>query len=142
MFPAIPDYPHNTSEVLISFENALKIIRSVDNITQGIKKIVYLVGWQGLGHDDLYPDMTAVNDHLKRDCDPDGKTSLLWLIEEAKKYNTVVSFHGNLADAYEQSPSFPELAAAGNVPAGKTAIRGGKVTLSVGSGEAYALIQE
>lgn len=115
MFLARPDYPHNTSEVLINFENALKIIRCVDNITQGIGKIVYLVGWQGLGHDDLYPDMTAVNDHLKRDCDPDGRSSLLWLIEEAKKYNTVVSFHGNLADAYEQSPSFPELAAANAV---------------------------
>lgn len=115
MFLARPDYPHDTSEVLISFEDALEIIRRVDTITQGVDKIIYLVGWQGLGHDDLYPDMTAVNDHLKRACDPDGRTSLLWLIEEAKKYHTVVSFHGNLADAYEQSPSFPELAAANAV---------------------------
>ena len=110
MFLAKPDYKTNTSEVLISFEQALEIIKTVDAITQGIQKIIYLVGWQGIGHDNLYPEMNAVNDYLKRDCDPDGRTSLWWLSKEAKKYNTVISFHGNLADAYEESPSFPDLA--------------------------------
>ncbi len=105
MFLARPDFARGVSDVLISFEDALGIIRIVDALTQGIRKIVYLVGWQGLGHDDCYPEMHKVNDYLKRDCDPDGRTSLLWLIEEAKKYHTVVSVHGNLADEYGDNES-------------------------------------
>lgn len=112
MFLAKPDFPNNRSEVLISFETALEHIKAVDAITQGITKIIYLVGWQGLGHDDCYPEMEKVNDYLKRDCDKDGRESLLWLINEAKKYNTVVSFHGNVADEYDVNASHPEFVAA------------------------------
>lgn len=108
MFLAKPDFPNKTSDVKISFEQALDIVKKIDNITQGVKKIIYLVGWQGLGHDDCYPLMEVVNDHLKRDCDKTGKESLLWLIEEAKKYNTVISYHGNLSDCYSENETFPE----------------------------------
>ncbi|MBQ7961376.1 MAG: hypothetical protein IJ289_02150 [Clostridia bacterium] len=34
MFLAKPDYENNTSEVLINFEQALEIIKRIDNITQ------------------------------------------------------------------------------------------------------------
>ena len=112
MYLADPDFENNRSKVYINFESALEIIKAVDNMTQGIQKIIYLVGWQGLGHDDCYPVMEKVNDWLKRDCDADGKESLLWLIGEAKKYNTVVSFHGNVADAYEDSDFHDEFVAA------------------------------
>ena len=54
MFLAKPDREKNTSEVLISFEEAFDIIKSVDNITQGITKIVYLVGRQGFGHETVF----------------------------------------------------------------------------------------
>lgn len=115
MFLAEPDFPNNRSNVKITFEEALEIIREVDSITQGIQKIIYLVGWQGLGHDDCYPEMEVVNDWLKRDCDANGLESLLWLIEEAKKYNTVVSFHGNVADEYGANFSHPEFVEANAV---------------------------
>lgn len=115
MFLAKPDYENNTSDVLINFEQALEIIKSIDNITQGIEKIIYLVGWQGLGHDDLYPEMNVINPYLKRDCDATAKDSLLWLIENAKKYNTVISYHGNVADAYKASPTHNEFVKAGAV---------------------------
>lgn len=115
MFLAEPDFPNNRSNVMITFEQALEIIKGVDNITQGIKKIIYLVGWQGLGHDDCYPEMEVVNDWLKRDCDANGLESLLWLIEEAKKHNTVVSFHGNVADEYGVNFSHPEFVEANAV---------------------------
>ena len=52
MYLAEPDFPNNRSQVFITFEQALDIIKAVDCITQGVLKIVYLVGWQGLGHDD------------------------------------------------------------------------------------------
>ncbi|MBR4896477.1 MAG: hypothetical protein IKZ41_08610, partial [Clostridia bacterium] len=105
MYLATPDFPHGTSDVKINFEQALGIIKTVDALTQGITKILYLVGWQGLGHDDCYPEMHKVNDFLKRDCDRDGREGLLWLIAEAKKYHTVVSVHGNLADEYGDNES-------------------------------------
>ena len=108
MFLAKPDWEKRTSEVLINFEQALEIIRMMDNITQGIKKIVYLVGWQGLGHDDCYPEMEVINPYLKRDCDATPRDSFMWLFEEAKKYNTVVSVHGNIADEYDANQSHPE----------------------------------
>ena len=112
MFLAIPDYPNRRSKVFINFEQALEIIKAADILTRGVPKIVYLVGWQGLGHDDCFPEMDVINEALKRDCDASARESLYWLYEEAKKYNTVVSFHGNLSDAYTETPSFPELAAA------------------------------
>ena len=112
MFLAKPDWSKNTSEVLISFEQALEIIKTIDNITQGITKIVYLVGWQGLGHDDCFPEMEVVNPYLKRACDETAKDSYIWLYEEAKKYNTVVSVHGNISDEYAVNQSHGEFVGA------------------------------
>lgn len=119
MFLARPDFKKGVSEVLINFEQALELIRTVDSLTQGIQKIVYLVGWQGLGHDDCYPEMEKVNDFLKRPCDKDGHESLLWLVEEAKRYHTVVSFHGNIADEYSANASHAEIVAANAVVNGE-----------------------
>ena len=76
MYLAEPDFPNNRSKVFITFEQALDIIKAVDYITQGVQKIVYLVGWQGLGHDDCYPEMDVVNEALKRDCDDNARQSL------------------------------------------------------------------
>ena len=115
MYLAEPDFTAMRSKVFITFEQALEIIKTVDQLTQGIPKIVYLVGWQGLGHDDCYPEMDVVNEALKRPEDKTARDSLWWLFEEAKKYHTVVSFHGNLADAYTATPCFPELVKANAV---------------------------
>jgi hypothetical protein len=38
-------------EVMCTFEEALEVIRKTDNLTRGIPKIIYLVGWQKGGHD-------------------------------------------------------------------------------------------
>lgn len=103
---SFPDKKGNGSIVENTFEDALNIIKTVDNLTQGITKIIYLVGWQYNGHDDKYPDFFEVNEALKRKEDKSAYDSLLWLMEEAKKYNTVVSFHINFNDAYENAPSF------------------------------------
>ena len=112
MYLAEPDFPNNRSRVFITFEQALEIIKTVDRLTQGIQKVVYLVGWQGLGHDDCYPEMEVVNDALKRPADKTARDSLWWLFEQAKQYHTVVSFHVNVSDAYTATPCFPALAAA------------------------------
>lgn len=96
------------SKVLLTFEEALEYIKKIDNITQGITKIYYLVGWQYLGHDDKYPDFFEVNEALKRPEDKTAYDSFKWFSEEAKKYHSVISVHINFNDAYDNAPSFNE----------------------------------
>lgn len=87
-----------------TFEQALEKIRIADALTAGAPKIVYLVGWQYHGHDDKYPAFFEVNEAAKRPQDACARDSLLWLMEEAKRYHTTVSLHINLSDAYPISP--------------------------------------
>lgn len=97
--------PH---DVLCTFEQALEVIRRTDNLTQGIPKIIYLVGWQAGGHDHQYPAWFPVNEKLKRPQDASALESLRWLIREGRKYNTTVSLHINMVDAYRHSPLWEE----------------------------------
>ncbi len=115
MYLADPDFDNNRSNVYVTFEQALEIVKAVDKITQGIQKIIYLVGWQGLGHDDCWPEMDTVNEYLKRDEDKTAHDSFLWLYEEAKKYNTVISVHVNVSDAVKEDGIFHELVATDSV---------------------------
>ena len=101
------------SHVLMTFAEALPYIRQIDNMTPGITKIYYLVGWQYLGHDDKYPDFFEVNEALKRPEDKTAWNSFKWLSDEAKKYNSVISVHINFNDAYDNAPSFNDFVKAG-----------------------------
>ena len=94
--------------VYMTCEQALEAIKGMDAITLGLPKIVYLVGWQYNGHDSKYPALFEGNKAIKRDCDEDALQSIRWLMEEAKKYHTVVSLHINLYDAYTDSPLFDQ----------------------------------
>jgi len=87
-----------------TFAQALERIRKVDNMTKGIPKIMYLVGWQFEGHDSKYPAWSEANELLKRPEDKTALDSLLWLMNEGYRYNTTVSLHINMNDAYENSP--------------------------------------
>ena len=92
------------SKVSLNFEQALDVIRKIDNLTLGIPKIIYLVGWQYNGHDSKYPAWDQVNPLLKRPQDKTALESMKWLMEEAFRYNTTVSVHINMFDAYDDSP--------------------------------------
>lgn len=96
------------TDVKINFEQALDIIKKLDKLTLGMNKVVYLVGWQFNGHDSKYPAWSEVNAALKRDVDKTAADSLVWLMNEAYKYNTTVSLHINMNDAYEDSPLWDE----------------------------------
>lgn len=84
----------------LDFEDTLEAIRRVDNVTRGLEKKCYLVGWQTNGHDTGFPQFDTVNPRHARE----GETSLeslKWLIKEAKeRYNTTVVLHVNFSDAY------------------------------------------
>lgn len=95
------------SHVSARFDYALDVIRQVDNVTRGMPKVIYLVGWQYQGHDDKYPAWFEVNEHLKcTACEHvTALDCLKWLMDEAyEKYNTRVSLHLNSTDAYKDSP--------------------------------------
>lgn len=91
------------SEVLLKFDEVIERIKEIDKLTLGIPKLVYLVGWNGLGHDDKFPSWDIVNQNL---CD-EGENpveKLRWVMREAVKYNTTVSLHINSNDVYMDSP--------------------------------------
>ncbi len=95
-------------KVFLKFDGVLEVLRKLDNLTLGLPKIVYLVGWQYNGHDSKYPAWGEVNKQLKRDEDKTALESLLWLMKEAEKYHCTISLHINMIDAFEDSPLWNE----------------------------------
>lgn len=84
----------------LDIEDALEAIRRVDNLSRGLEKKCYLVGWQTNGHDTGFPYFGEVNPRHRRPMDKDALESLKWLIQEAKKYHTTITLHVNFSDAY------------------------------------------
>lgn len=92
--------------VYLTINQAYELIKGMDQLTLGIPKIVYLVGWQYNGHDSKYPAFFEGNEAVKRPEDEDALQSIRWLMEAAKEYNTTVSLHINMFDAFDDSPLF------------------------------------
>ena len=94
----------NAGTVSLTFEQGLEVVRKVDNLSRGIPKIFYLVGWQYDGHDTGYPAWDVVNPKLKRAQDATALDSLKWFMRAARRYNTTISFHINMLDIRPTSP--------------------------------------
>src|SRR5271154_5319743 len=71
------------SLVYLRCDQALDVIRRIDNVTCGAPKTVYVVGWQYNGHDSKYPAWGEVNPGIKRPEDATALDSLKWLMAEA-----------------------------------------------------------
>ena len=95
---ALPDQISNLDMSLVA-----NYLRQIDCITRGIPKIVVLGGFQQNGHDHTYPWWAPVDDSFTALGRRKGKEALIWLMEEAKKYNTTCTFHVNPFDAYMDS---------------------------------------
>jgi hypothetical protein len=79
----------------IRFNETLEYIKTLANITDYGLNVVHLVGWQGTGHDTLYPSLDQIN--------PQGGSAaeLSALFKVAKEtYNTIISYHINTDEAY------------------------------------------
>jgi len=107
------------SKTVLTFAQALEVIKRLDTLTCGAPKIVYLVGWQYEGHDSKYPAWGEVNERLKRPEDKTTLDSLRWLLREGRKHHTTVSLHINMFDAYEDSPLWAEYLAKDIIAKGK-----------------------
>lgn len=101
-------YLGDNGKIELTLDEALEAIKKMDHLTRGMPKIIYLVGWQHDGHDSKYPDWNVVNPKLKRPGDATALDSLKWFMNEAEKYNTTISFHINMTDAYQDSPQWEE----------------------------------
>jgi len=91
---------------IYSFRDALERAKMFYNMTGGAKQTMLLRGWQWTGHDTGYPDVFTLNKA--------GGTmeDLTYAIEEAKKYNTIMTFHDNYDDLYEELPAYDKSIAA------------------------------
>ena len=92
--------------VYMNCAEALEAIKAMDAISLGLPKVIYLVGWQYNGHDSKYPAFFECNESIKAPGDESAHESILKLMQEAKQYNTAVSFHINMYDCYDDSPLF------------------------------------
>jgi hypothetical protein len=99
------DMVTTTGALRMNAAQALEVIKKLDNVTRGMNKIVYLVGWQGAGHDTIYPAWDVVCPKIKNAGDPDATTSLINLMNEAKAYHTKVSLHVNMLSAHNDGNS-------------------------------------
>jgi len=99
---------HHLGTPSCTFEETLEIIRKTDTITRGAPKILYLQGYQEGGFDQLFPAWLPVDPRLKRKEDKTALESLRWLIREARQYNTIVSLHIDMIQAYTNSPMWDE----------------------------------
>eukprot|EP00039_Didymoeca_costata_P007597 m.101573 g.101573 ORF g.101573 m.101573 type:complete len:939 (+) comp13746_c0_seq3:117-2933(+) len=89
-------YKAQESYVPISFNETLGIVKQIDYISDGQMQSLHLVGWQGTGHDTLYPSYNVVNAKV-------GTLSDLQnLVSQTKDYmkDAIISYHINTDEAY------------------------------------------
>lgn len=83
-----------------TYADCLPIIQRLHRVSGGVKQIIHLFGWQGLGHDTSFPCHTEFNPRLGT------REDLVRLIEQAREWNCIVSLHANFDDSYEGNPEF------------------------------------
>lgn len=93
------DRKGSTSEEL-TFDEVLERIKEFAAQTDSASCVMYLLGWQYTGHDTGYPSVDKVNENLG------GYDRLVNLIEEARKYNVIVTFYDNYDDSYPNHPGW------------------------------------
>eukprot|EP00947_MAST-08B_sp_MAST-8B-sp1_P003034 g3034.t1 len=79
----------------ISFNETLDYVAALAHLSDNMTSIIHLVGWQGSGHDTLYPSLNRLNPALGTAED------LQRLFDRAyAEYNTFISYHANTDEAY------------------------------------------
>jgi hypothetical protein len=104
MFLCSWDSKRNVPKVYLTFDDALAIIRKLDKSYAGHSENHQSCGLKYAGHDTGYPSWGVVIEHFKRPQDKSVLECLKWLMVQAKQYDTTVSLHINMHDAYEISP--------------------------------------
>lgn len=91
-----------------TFNDALEEVKTIYELTGGVKQYMLLCGWQHDGHDTGYPDVFTINERVGT------QREMERCVEEAKKYNACITFHDNYDDIYEENGYFDsDIAATG-----------------------------
>ena len=91
----ITSYVQNEPMGRITFNQTLDYIRNISLLADNATVVLHLVGWQSSGHDTGYPSYDQINPNL-------GSSADLWrLAAEAKQFNTRLSYHINVDEAYK-----------------------------------------
>ena len=85
--------PHRQSRA--TFNRTLDAVKWLSRWSDNSTHVMHLVGWQGTGHDTLYPSLNRLNPYAGT------KADLERLSAEAKRYNTLISYHINTDEACE-----------------------------------------
>ncbi len=82
---------------------AEQIISAINRVTDGLPQVIYLVGQQEGGHDGAYPTLEGFNPHI-------GTPEQLLTLSQTcpREYNTLLSYHANIDDAYPHSRDWDE----------------------------------
>ena len=81
----------------ISVNGTLALVRQLSAWADNQTVVIHFVGWQGSGHDTLYPSLDKVNPTVSTAAD------LYRLVDESRKFNTIISYHINTDEAYANS---------------------------------------
>ena len=84
----------------LSVEQVSDFIRRVCHLTDGMKQVCYMTGFQYIGHDSGWPDVSVVYDAVGT------KEGIRQAIVEARQYNAELSFHLNYDVFSDTSPLF------------------------------------
>eukprot|EP01052_Picozoa_sp_SAG31_P035738 SAG31_NODE_4353_length_3321_cov_2.678150_3_plen_843_part_00 len=88
-------YAQGEGQKRISFNQTLELVKQLSLWADNQTIVMHLVGWQGSGHDTLYPSLNKVNPNAGTAAD------LRRLATESEKYNTIISYHINTDEAYK-----------------------------------------
>jgi len=109
-----PPYYLNFNFGPASVRKTLEQIKRIDNVTRGIPKVILLCGWQQfvegkVSWDVQFPSFATTDKSFIDDSiGPTANDAIRWLMTEAKKYNTQVSFHLDFALVQEHSNLWQE----------------------------------
>ena len=90
----------NIRKPRMSVEQASDFIRHVYNLTDGMRQVCYMTGFQYIGHDSGWPDVSVVYDAVGT------KEGVRQAIADARQYNAELSFHLNYDVFSDTSPLF------------------------------------
>jgi hypothetical protein len=90
----------NIRKPRMSVEQASDFIRRVHNLTDGMRQVCYMTGFQYIGHDSGWPDVSVVYDAVGT------KKGIRQAIVDARQYNAELSFHLNYDVFSDTSPLF------------------------------------
>jgi hypothetical protein len=83
------------SQSRVTFNKTIDAVKWLADWTDNATVIWHMVGWQGSGHDTLYPSLNVINPNVGT------RTDLDRLAKETKKYNSLISYHINTDEAYQ-----------------------------------------